>query len=101
MTTNNGYKMYIGGEWVSHNGTFADYNPATGDVWATIPNGTKEDATAAIEAAVAAQAEWAALPHTERAKVMSKAADVLERRCRSIGSCSTPPCGSERQGPRG
>ena len=52
----NGYKMYIGGEWVSSAGTFTDYNPATGDVWAEIPNGTREDDTKAIEAAAAAQA---------------------------------------------
>jgi acyl-CoA reductase-like NAD-dependent aldehyde dehydrogenase len=80
MTTNNGYRMYIGGEWVSHNGTFADYNPATGDVWADIPDASREDAKKAIAAAAAAQAEWAALPHTERARYMLKAADVLEQR---------------------
>ena len=75
-----GYKMYIGGEWVSDGGTFADYNPATGDVWAEIPNGTREDAAKAIDAAAAAQAEWAAMPHPQRAGYLLKAADILERR---------------------
>ncbi len=79
MSTN-GYKMYIGGEWVSSAGTFTDYNPATGDVWAEIPNGTREDATKAIEAAAAAQAEWAAMPHPQRAGYLLKAADILEKR---------------------
>jgi aldehyde dehydrogenase (NAD+) len=80
MSAKNGYKMYIGGEWASCNSTFADYNPATGDVWANIPDGTKADVTAAIEAAAAAQAEWAALPHPQRAGYLLKVADILEKR---------------------
>jgi len=80
MSSNDGHKMYIGGEWISPNGTFADYNPATGDVWAEIPDGTREDARKAIETAAAAQAEWAAMPHPQRASYLLKAADILEKR---------------------
>ena len=80
MSSNNNYKMYIGGEWASPNGTFADHNPATGDVWAEIPDGGREDAKKAIEAAAAAQAEWAALPHPQRAGYLLKVADILEKR---------------------
>ncbi|UCD77577.1 MAG: aldehyde dehydrogenase family protein [Desulfobacterales bacterium] len=76
----NGYKMYINGEWVGKDETFADYNPANGVVWAEIPNGTREDAKKAVEAAAAAQPEWAALPHSARAGYLLKAADILERR---------------------
>jgi len=75
-----GYKMYINGEWVGKDQAFADYNPANGAVWAEIPNGTREDAKAAIAAAAAAQTEWAALPHQQRAGYLLKAADVLEKR---------------------
>jgi aldehyde dehydrogenase (NAD+) len=78
--SNKDYKMYIGGEWVSTGGTFADYNPATGEVWAEIPDGTREDAQKAIEAAAAAQTEWAAMPHPQRAGYLLKAADILEKR---------------------
>lgn len=76
----NGYKMYIGGDWVSTGGTFADYNPANGEVWAKIPAGSREDAKKAIEAAAAAQAAWAAMPHPQRAGYLLKAADILEKR---------------------
>jgi aldehyde dehydrogenase (NAD+) len=76
----NGYKMYINGEWVSAKGTFSDYNPASGDVWAQIPDGTREDTQNAIQAAAAAQAEWAAMPHPQRASFLLKAADILEKR---------------------
>lgn len=80
MGNSNQYKMFIGGEWESQNGTFSDYNPATGDVWADVSNGNRADARRAIEAAAEAQVAWAALPHTERAKVMFRVADILERR---------------------
>ncbi|MDX1522717.1 MAG: aldehyde dehydrogenase family protein [Anaerolineae bacterium] len=80
MINSNQYKMYIAGEWQSPNGTFADYNPATGEVWANIPNANRADAKRAIEAAAEAQVAWAALPHTERAKYMFRVADILENR---------------------
>ncbi len=48
-----GYKMYIDGQWVNHDETFADYNPATAEVWAQIPNGTREHARKAIASAAA------------------------------------------------
>jgi len=79
MSTN-GYKMYIGGKWVGTDDTFADYNPATGDVWAEIPNGTREHARKAIESAAAAQPEWSAMPHPQRAGYLLKAAEILEKR---------------------
>jgi len=75
-----GYKMYIDGQWIDTDGTFADFNPATGDIWAEIPNGTGEDAAQAIAAAAAAQPEWSALPHGQRAGYLLKAADILEKR---------------------
>ncbi|MDX1412600.1 MAG: aldehyde dehydrogenase family protein [Candidatus Promineifilaceae bacterium] len=74
------FKMYINGEWCGPNGTFPDFNPATHDVWANIPNASREDAKVAIDAAAAAHEAWAALPHTERAKYLWKAADILEER---------------------
>lgn len=80
MSANNDYKMYIGGEWASPDGTFTDYNPATGEVWAEIPDGSRDDAKMAIEAAAAAQAEWAAMPHPQRASYLLKVADLMEKR---------------------
>ena len=76
----NGYKMYINGEWVGKDQTFADYNPANGEVWAEIPNATRDDAKKAVAAAAAAQPDWAALPHPQRAASLLKAADILDKR---------------------
>jgi acyl-CoA reductase-like NAD-dependent aldehyde dehydrogenase len=74
------YKMYIKGQWSRTGGTFADYNPASGELWAEIPDGTRKDAKKAIEAAAAAQAEWATMPHPQRAGYLLKVADILEKR---------------------
>jgi acyl-CoA reductase-like NAD-dependent aldehyde dehydrogenase len=76
------YKMYIGGEWVDAKGgqTFADYNPATGELWAQIASGDRADAKAAIDAAHNARTAWADTPHPQRAAYLLKAADVLEQR---------------------
>ena len=75
-----GYKMYIDGQWIHKDETFTDFNPATGDTWAEIPDGTREDAEKAVAAAAAARAEWAAMPHARRAGYLLKAADILEKR---------------------
>jgi len=76
------HKMYIGGKWVdaSNGKTFEDMNPYTGEVYAHIAAGTREDATRAIEAAQAAFPEWAASPPSLRRKIFLKAADIMERR---------------------
>lgn len=79
---NKTYKMYIGGEWVDAIGGehFDDMNPYTGEVYARIPAGKREDATRAIEAAQAAFHEWANTPPAVKRGIFLKAADVMERR---------------------
>ncbi len=76
------YKMYIGGKWVDScaNETFDDYNPYTGEVFAKVARGRREDATRAIEAAAEAFPAWAATPPAARRKMFLKAADIMERR---------------------
>jgi len=76
------HKMYIGGKWVdaTSGNTFEDTNPYTGEVYAHIAAGTREDATRAIEAAQAAFPEWAASPPSLRRKIFLKAADIMEKR---------------------
>src|SRR5574341_311064 len=74
-------KMYIGGEWVEgRGGTFDDYNPSTGAVWAKVANARRKDAKAAVQAAEAAFPEWSCMTHSQRARFLNKAADILEQR---------------------
>jgi aldehyde dehydrogenase (NAD+) len=89
------HKLYIGGAWKrASGGTFPDYNPATGDVWQDIPDATREDARAAIEAAAEAFPEWSATPHPKRALILNKAADILERRTAEIADIIVDEGGS-------
>ena len=63
-------KNYIGGEWVESAATetIDDIDPATGRILARVPLSTTADVDAAARAARAAQADWAAVPVTKRAR---------------------------------
>src|SRR5918995_1704956 len=56
MMADKTYQMFIGGEWVdaADGKTFDDMNPYSGEVYAHLPSGKREDARRAIEAAQAA-----------------------------------------------
>jgi acyl-CoA reductase-like NAD-dependent aldehyde dehydrogenase len=76
------HHQYIGGKWVeaSNGETFEDLDPYTGDVTATVPAGTREDARAAIDAAASSFPAWSKASPAERQAVFLRAADVLESR---------------------
>ncbi|MGH9192540.1 MAG: aldehyde dehydrogenase family protein [Acidimicrobiales bacterium] len=70
-------RLFVGGAWRDAAGTFDDFNPTTGDVWRTVADGGADAASDAVEAAQAAQPEWAALPHDQRAKVLIQAIGAI------------------------
>ncbi len=76
-------KLLINGKWVeaASGKTFASYNPATGDVLATIAEGDREDINRAVAAARAAfeTGPWSTMPPAGRAKLIWKLADLLEK----------------------
>ena len=67
--------LFIGGAWrpASSDMSFSVENPATGEALAEVPEGTIEDARAAMDAASAAQAAWAATPARRRGEILSAA----------------------------
>ncbi|MGA1166472.1 MAG: aldehyde dehydrogenase family protein, partial [bacterium] len=71
---------FIGGQWVPGQSSFPDLNPADGSVWAFAAEGGSSEALRAIEAAREAFPAWSALPHTERARALLKAARVWDSR---------------------
>jgi succinate-semialdehyde dehydrogenase/glutarate-semialdehyde dehydrogenase len=75
-------QLFIGGEWRDAGGgeTLAVEDPATGETLCEIADATPEDATAALDAAVAAQAEWAATPPNERSEILHRAFLALNER---------------------
>jgi succinate-semialdehyde dehydrogenase/glutarate-semialdehyde dehydrogenase len=74
-------KMFVGGRWVdSESGeTFEAISPATGEVIATLPKGTRVDAARAVEAAHQARAAMAGLGAFERAALLHRVAAAMER----------------------
>ncbi len=75
------YWMRIGAEWRgSGDGrTRPVLNPATGEAFAEVPEGTPEDARAALEAAQAAQPAWEALTGVQRAAHLHKVIALIRR----------------------
>ena len=79
MTTEIGH--FINGERVAGtSGRCADvFNPATGEVQATVALASKQELDLAVEAAAKAQVAWAATNPQKRARVMMKFVDLLNR----------------------
>jgi acyl-CoA reductase-like NAD-dependent aldehyde dehydrogenase len=80
------YKMYINGEWVDgiDRAMYDDYNPYSGEVFARVPSGKRDDAGRAIEAAAAAFPGWSKTLPAERRMLFLKAADLLEQKGNEI-----------------
>ncbi|WP_156760228.1 NAD-dependent succinate-semialdehyde dehydrogenase [Microbacterium karelineae] len=75
-------KLFIGGEWVDATGgaTLDVRDPATNEVIAHVADATADDATAALDAAVAAQDEWAATPPRKRSDILRRAWELVQER---------------------
>jgi acyl-CoA reductase-like NAD-dependent aldehyde dehydrogenase len=76
-------KMYIGGRWLdaSTGLTFDSINPYRQQVWATVPDASAEDVSAAVTAARAAfdDGPWRHTTPPQRAAMMRKLGDLMAR----------------------
>jgi len=74
--------MFLGGAWVgaASGEVFTAESPATGEAIGEVPQGDREDARRAIEAANRAADGWARLTAFERAAKMHAVADAIEAR---------------------
>lgn len=61
-------------------------NPATGEVFTSVPAASNADATAAVEAARTAQQAWRILPAIQRGDALRRLADCLIARADAIGA---------------
>jgi succinate-semialdehyde dehydrogenase/glutarate-semialdehyde dehydrogenase len=75
-------QLYIGGEWRdgSEGATIDVEDPATGETLVEVADGTPDDATAALDAAVEMKDEFAAMPPVERGEVLRRAFEKLVER---------------------
>jgi len=75
-------QLFIGGEWVDSTSgrSIAVTDPATGRTIATIADASPEDGVRAMDAAAAAQADWAATAPRVRGEILRRAFDLLQER---------------------
>jgi len=84
-------RLYIGGEWrdASEGGRLTVDDPATGEALCEIADATPADATAALDAAVACQPEWAATPPNQRGEILWRAFEILNQRADDLALLMT------------
>src|ERR687885_1010664 len=75
-------QLFIGGEWrdASEGGTLAVEDPSTGEILCEVADAQPEDAEAALDAAVEAQADWAKYPPRERGEILRRAFEMITER---------------------
>jgi acyl-CoA reductase-like NAD-dependent aldehyde dehydrogenase len=75
-------EMFVDGAWTgaATGETFTADSPATGEAIGEIPQGSREDAQRAIDAANRASDAWARLTAFDRAAAMHRVADAVEKR---------------------
>jgi aminomuconate-semialdehyde/2-hydroxymuconate-6-semialdehyde dehydrogenase len=75
-------KNFINGEYVDpSNGKYLDnYNPATGEIYSLLPDSDALDVVLAFQAANKAFDGWSKMPVQERANILLRVADIIERR---------------------
>ncbi len=95
------YKLWIDGEWQdSRGGTMrAIENPATGEVIAEVPDGTRQDIDLAVQAAQRAfyQDGWAKKTPSERSRLLLRLADLLESRLEDFARVESENTGKPYQ----
>ena len=70
-------EMYINGEWKVREKTINVYNPATGEVIGSIPDGTDSDALDAVDAAYSSSMQWSKLTAEERSEKLRGWAELI------------------------
>lgn len=84
-------QMYINGAWVAaqRGKTFAVTNPASGAKVGSVPDGDAHDADLAIAAAAAALPTWRALLAKDRAKMIRKWAELIDKNAEALAQLLT------------
>jgi succinate-semialdehyde dehydrogenase/glutarate-semialdehyde dehydrogenase len=95
--------VFIGGTWRSSGSgaTFDVQDPSTGDVIASVADGTPDDGIAALDAAVAAQEEWAATPPRQRSDVLRRTFDLVHEHAEAMAALMTLEMGKPLAESRG
>lgn len=84
-------KMLIGGEWTSGSGNdvVKVINPATEEIFATVPKATKQDVDQAIKAANEAFKTWSKTTPFYRGDILRKASNIVLEKAEEIAKLMT------------
>jgi aldehyde dehydrogenase (NAD+) len=90
-------RMLIGGKWLeaASGKTFETFNPATGEILATVAEGDKEDIDRAVAAARAAfEGPWSKVKPFERQAMLLRLADLVDENFEELISLDTLDMGA-------
>ncbi len=86
-------KHWIDGREVESRETFTTLNPATGDVITDVASAGEAEVDAAVRAAKEAFPKWANTPAKERAKLMRKLGELIEKNVPMLAALETQDTG--------
>jgi 5-carboxymethyl-2-hydroxymuconic-semialdehyde dehydrogenase len=86
-------KHWINGKQVESRETFITSNPATGEAIAAVASGGETEVDLAVRAAKDAFPKWANTPAKERAKLMRKLAELIDKHVPSLAALETQDTG--------
>lgn len=89
------FQSYIDGEFVDGEARFASLDPATGKIWAEMPEAREQDVDRAVEAAERAlyDGPWSKLTATQRGKLLYKLADLVAANAQKLAELETRDTG--------
>jgi len=90
------FDMLIDGTWVqaADGAQFDSTNPATGKIWARVPEATEADVDRAVRAADAAlRGPWGAMTPTQRGKCLARLGDLMAATSETLGRVETRDTG--------
>jgi len=93
--------LLIGGKWISTEGSVDVEDPSTGEVIASVADAAPAHGIEALDAAVAASADWAATDPRERGEILRKAFELLIERSEDIALLMTLEMGKPLAEARG
>ncbi|HEX7936949.1 MAG TPA: aldehyde dehydrogenase [Paraburkholderia sp.] len=89
------FQLYIDGQFEAGAATFASVNPATGQVWAQMPEARTGEVNRAVQAASRALTDpaWAGLSASARGKLLYRLADLVEKAAPRLAEIETNDTG--------
>jgi succinate-semialdehyde dehydrogenase/glutarate-semialdehyde dehydrogenase len=84
-------ELFIGGKWQTATGgkTLPVEDPATGTTLCAVADASPADGVAALDAAVAAQADWAATPPRDRGEILRRTYELMTERADDLALLMT------------